>query len=94
MPIVTNVVVLDEQIAATGLAIGLAHRRYVVALRGQARVMTDLLQRTQDRLAGILRAARVLLVGVDAITVRADGPMTCRLQGQRAGGGGPSAVLA
>jgi hypothetical protein len=48
--------VLDDKIASTGLALGLSHRRYDVALCGQARVTTDLLQRIQDRLVGILRA--------------------------------------
>ena len=39
MPIVTNVGVLDEQVAAASLAVRLAHRRYVLAVRGRARVM-------------------------------------------------------
>ena len=34
--------------------------------------MADLLQRIQDRLVGVLRAASVLLAGVDVITVRVD----------------------
>lgn len=72
MPIVTNVGVLDQQIAATRLAVGLLHRGYVVALRGQAHVITYLLKRIQDRLVGIFRAARVLLAGVDVVTVRVD----------------------
>ena len=72
MPIATEAVVLDDKIAATRLAVGLAHRGYVVVLRGQARVLTDLLQRIQDRLVGVLRAASVLLAGVDVITVRVD----------------------
>jgi hypothetical protein len=72
MPTVTKVGVLDEQITATSLAVGFAQRQYVVALLGQARVMAYLLQRIQDRLVGILRSARVLLAGVELITVRVD----------------------
>ena len=34
--------------------------------------MADLLQRIQDPLVGVLRAASVLLAGVDVITVRVD----------------------
>ena len=56
--------VVDDKIAATGLTVGLVHRGYAVALCGQAQVVTDLLQRTQDHLVGILRAATVLLAGV------------------------------
>jgi hypothetical protein len=48
MPISTEVGVLDDKkIAATGLAVVLARRKDVVALCGQARVMTDLVQRIQ-----------------------------------------------
>jgi hypothetical protein len=68
MPMVTKVGVLDDQITATCLAVGLAHRWYVVALCR----MTDRLQRIQDCLVGILRAASVLVAGVDAITVPVD----------------------
>ena len=50
--------------ARDGLAVGLAHRGYVVAMCGQARVMTDLVLCIQDRLVGILRAASVLLASV------------------------------
>ena len=60
------------------LAVGLAHRWYVVVLCGQARVITDLLvQRIQEGIlgaasVGILGAASVLLTGVGVITVRVD----------------------
>ena len=67
--------VLDDNIAATCLAVGLVHSRNVVSEGGQARVMADLLQichdvlqRSQDRLVGVLRAASVLLAGVEVIT--------------------------
>ena len=43
---------------------------------GQARFIADLLQGVQDRLVGILRAAGVLLTGVDVITVRVDDVQT------------------
>ena len=39
-----------------------------MAESGQARVMADLLQRCQDCLVCVLRAAGVLLAGVDVIT--------------------------
>ena len=91
MPIVTNVGVLDEHIAANSLAVGLAHGRYAVALSGEAHVMAYLLQRIQDCLVGILRAARVLLAGVHVITMRVDdGPITKTDERQRR----PVAVLA
>ena len=71
---VIEVVVLDDKIAATCLAIGLPNRRDDAAHSEQARVMADLLQRIQDRLVGglrgYIRAAIVLLAGVDVITVR------------------------
>ena len=44
MQTITTVDVLDDKIAATGLAVRLAHRGKVVSLCGQAQVMTDLLQ--------------------------------------------------
>ena len=73
IPIATNVGVLDDKVAATGLAVVLAHRWNDVALCVQGRVMTDLLHRIQERLACVLGAASVLLAGVDVITVRVDG---------------------
>ena len=46
--------------------------------------MTYLLQRIQDRLVGILRAARVLLAGVDVITVWVDAvPIATRADERR-----------
>ena len=63
---------LDDEIAATNLAVGRLHQGNIVAVCGQARVMADLLQRIQDPLVGVLRAASVLLAGVDVITVRVD----------------------
>ena len=44
MPTIIEVDVLDDKIAATSLAVRLAHRGKVVSLCGQAQVMTDLLQ--------------------------------------------------
>jgi hypothetical protein len=69
MPIGTNVGILDEEVSATHLAVGLPHRGNVVARCGQARFMADLLQGIQDRLVGILRASSVLPAGVDVITI-------------------------
>ena len=48
---------VNDKIAATGIAVGLAHRWCVATMCGQARVMTDLLQRIQDRLVGTLCAS-------------------------------------
>ena len=64
--------ILDEEVSATCLAVGLPHRRDVAALCGQASFIPDLLQGIQDRLVGILYAAGVLPAGVDVITVRVD----------------------
>ena len=83
VPSATEVGVLDDKIAATGLVVGLAHRWYVVALCGQARLMTDLLQRIQDRLVGTLRAASVLLAGEDVIAVRVDDVPIARHSGKQ-----------
>ena len=41
MPTVIEVGVLDDKIAATCLTLGLLHRRNIVPLCGQARVMAD-----------------------------------------------------
>ena len=71
---VTNVGVLDEEVSATCLAVGLAHRGNVEALCGQARFIADLLK----GLVGILRAAGVLPAGVDVITVRVDDMLMAR----------------
>jgi hypothetical protein len=65
-------------------------RRHVVARREQARVMTYLLQRIQDRLVGILRSASVLLAG-EVITVRVDDVPRARADERRRR---PLAVLA
>ena len=78
MPVTTNVGILDEEVSATCLAVGLPHRRNVEALCGQARFIADLLQGIQDRLVGILRAAGVLPAGVDVITVRFDDMLMAR----------------
>ena len=72
MPVTTNAGILDEEVSATCLAVGLPHRRDVAELCGQASFIADLLQGIQDRLVGILRAASVLPAGVDVITVRVD----------------------
>ena len=69
----TNVGVLHKKIAATGLAVGLAHLWYAVSLRGQGRVMRCLLQRIQDHLVGILCAVSVLLAGVNFDTLHPRG---------------------
>jgi hypothetical protein len=78
MPVATNVGILDEEVSATCLAVGLPHRRNVETLCGQARFIADLLQGIQDRLVGILRAAGVLPAGVDVITVRIDDVLMVR----------------
>ena len=70
--VTTNVGVLDEEVSATCLAVGLSHRRDVAGLCDQAIVIADLLQGIQDRLVGILCAAGVLPAGVDMMTVRVD----------------------
>ena len=45
---------------------------------GKARVRTDLVQRIQDRLVVVFRAASVLLAGVDVITVRVNDVLIAR----------------
>ena len=72
MPMVTEVGVLDDKITATCLAVGLLHHRNIVAHGGQARIMADLPQRSQDRLVGVLHAASALLAGVDVIAELVD----------------------
>ena len=42
--------VLDDEVAATGLAAALLHRWNVAAKGGEARVVADLLQRSQNGL--------------------------------------------
>jgi len=83
MPMVTEVGVLDDKITATCLAVGLLHRRNIVAHGGQARVMADLLQRSQDRLVGVLHAASVLLAGVDVIAELVDDAPIARADKRR-----------
>ena len=78
MPVTTHVGILEEEVSATCLAVGLPHRRDVAALCGQASFIADLLQGIQDRLVGILRAAGVLPAGVDEITVRVDDVVMAR----------------
>ena len=75
---VTKVDILDEEVAATGLAAGLPHRRDVASLCDEASFMADRLQGIQNRLVGILRAAGVLPAGVDVITVRVDDVLMAR----------------
>ena len=76
MPVTTKVGILDEEVSATSLAVGLPHRRDVAALCGEASFRADPLQGIQNRLVGILRAASVLPAGVDVITVRVDDVQT------------------
>ena len=72
MPVTTKVDILDEEVAATGLAAGLPHRRDVASLCDEASFMADRLQGIQNRLVGILRAAGVLPAGVDVVAVQVD----------------------
>ena len=72
MPVTTKVDILDEEVAATGLAADLPHRRHVASLCDEASFMADRLQGIQNRLVGILRAAGVLPAGVDVIAVQVD----------------------
>ena len=60
MPVTTKIDILDEEVAATGLAVGLPHRRDVASQSDEASFMADRLQGIQNRLVGILRAAGVL----------------------------------
>ena len=69
IPEATEVGVLDDEVAATGLAVALIHRWNVAATGAEARVVADLLQRSQDGLVCVLPAARMLLAGVDVIPV-------------------------
>ena len=55
--------------ATCGLAVALIHRWNVAKTGAQARVVADLLQRSQDGLVCVLPAARMLLAGVDVIPV-------------------------
>ena len=72
IPKATEVGVLDDEVATTWLAVALAtllHRWNVAATGAQARVVANLLQRSQDGLVCVLPAARMLLAGVDVIPV-------------------------
>ena len=69
IPEATEVGVLDDEVAATGLAVALIHRWNVAATGAEDRVVADLLQRSQDGLVCVLPAARMLLAGVDVIPV-------------------------
>ena len=84
MPVTTKVDILDEEVAATGLAAGLPHRRDVASLCDEASFMADRLQGIQNRLVGILRAAGVLPGQVWMCSPCKS--MTCRWQGQTRGG--------
>ena len=84
MPVTTKVDILDEEVAATGLAAGLPRQRDVAVLCDEASFMADRLQGIQNRLVGILRAAGVLPAGVDVITERVDDvPMARADEGRR-----------
>jgi hypothetical protein len=52
MPVTTKVGILDEEVSATSLAVGLPHRRDVAALCGEASFRADPLQGIQNRLVG------------------------------------------
>jgi hypothetical protein len=72
MPMAAEKVVLDDKIGTTCLAVKLLHRSNAVVKGGQASVVADLLQRSQNGLVCVLPAACVLLAGVNVITVHID----------------------
>ena len=63
IPLAVEMVVLGDEVAAAGLAVALLHRWNVVSTGDQARVVADLLQRSQNGLVCVLSAACVLLAG-------------------------------
>ena len=76
IPEATEVGVLDDEVAATGLAVALFHRWNIAATGAQARVVADLLRRSQDGLMCVQYAscmcgcaASMLLACVDVIPV-------------------------
>ena len=70
IPETTELSVLDDEVAATGLAVALHHGWNAAATGAQARVVADLLQRSQNGLVCVLPAARMLLAGVDSYNCR------------------------